>query len=814
MSSGLGPPLVRAQLLAFLAAIAACAGARDPADRSDALQLLARGPDALLEQPGILLPHEDLPGTLTWGPCEGPGWSQELHRRDDGALYLVTNQPVASLCLPATRPADRQLVLELWRPRSERPSGGAVELFLNGVRLTALELEHEPEVERVDVPSAAWALGENELELRVPRTDLEGVELWGEVALARVEYGTELRVRTDREARTAELPSGAGLRYCVALSGAAELFVEGHADGPGTLELHLGDLELASGERRFDPHWIRIPAEDGRLRARAALDGARARVVELVWTSPTGARATLERLDVEEREPHQRPPIVFVSIDTFAARHLSLHGYSRETTPELEELARHAVVFEHCVANAPWTLPSYLSVLTGLYPRSHHVALHEGSGAQLGSLDWWQVADSRWTIGEALRARGYSTGAFVDTHWLSTQWRASQGFDVYDGSAALLPFEDPGAGIRLLVEGLGKTWLAQRSPDVPFFLFLHALDAHGPYWPEPPFRDAFPASSADAREVPVGSTNLTYHTMPAWMGRTLVADPAQPLPAELPLEPIVARYDEALLKVDAYLGMLFDDLKERGLFERSVIVITGDHGESFAHDLFGHGVLWEDVLHVPLIVKLPGNEAGGARIEETVQLVDVVPTLLELAGSPLPENLHGCSLLPLIRNGERTGRPAFSEGGHVEQYALQDGGWKLIEVFPGRESGDVSLLTHPRAPRDWLDANFPELLSQPLTDALKDELRARPGYEEKLAELRALIAGPYYELYDLAHDPGETKDLSRVRPDVLERLRRVLEREKGRARAAREEARPGVRPQLSEEALRALGDLGYAAAED
>ena len=185
--------------------------------------------------------------------------------------------------------------------------------------------------------------------------------------------------------------------------------------------------------------------------------------------------------------------IVFVSIDTFAARHLSLHGYSRETTPRLEELARQAVVFEHCVANASWTLPSYLSVLTGLYPRSHHVALHEGSGAQLGSLDWWQVADNRWTIGEALRARGYATGAFVDTHWLSTQWRASQGFDVYDGTAALLPFEDPGAGIRLLVEDLGKRWLEQRSRDVPSFLFLHALDAHGPYWPEAPFRDAFPA---------------------------------------------------------------------------------------------------------------------------------------------------------------------------------------------------------------------------------------------------------------------------------------------------------------------------------
>ena len=103
-----------ARTLALLASLASCSGEGEPADRSAALQLLARGPDALLEQPGTLLPHEDLPGTLTWGPCEGPGWSQELHRREDGALYLVTNQPVASLCLPASIPAVPTLINVSW----------------------------------------------------------------------------------------------------------------------------------------------------------------------------------------------------------------------------------------------------------------------------------------------------------------------------------------------------------------------------------------------------------------------------------------------------------------------------------------------------------------------------------------------------------------------------------------------------------------------------------------------------------------------------------------------------------------------------
>ncbi len=737
------PPRVPSALAALalaLAGVSGCSRQEEPrADPAATIQLLARGPDAIFEQPGTIAPHEDLPGTATWGASEGPGWSETLHEREDGTPYRITNQPVARLRLGALEPAERELVLVVWcaDAASERP--GTLAVRLNGVDLVpALELSATPRVERIAAPGAAWAFGENELELAVPQT---GEALWDAIGLARVEYGPEVRVRTDPAARTATLPPGCGLSYCVTLSGSAELLLHGHA-GPGALEIRTGALDAASGERHLDPVALRVVVEDGSLDGRLALGGraGETRVLELVW-SGKGSSATLEQLDVVEPASLPRPPIVFVSIDTLAARHMSVYGYERATTPALEALAQDAVLFEHCVANAPWTLPSYLSVLTGLYPRAHHVAQREGELVHLDNSDWWQVAPNRWTVAEALRARGYQTGAFVDTYWLSPQWRTDQGFDVYDGRAALLSFHEPEGGIRYLVDELAREWLDARSSDVPFFLFLHALDAHGPYWPEAPFRDAFSADLPEpGTSARAGSDNQTFGAIPAWMAMTAV--PEEPFPPELQVEPIVARYDETILKVDHFLGRLVDGLRARGLYDEAVIVISADHGESFDHGVYGHGVVWEDVLHVPLIVKLPGNEAGGTRVAETVQLVDVAPTLYELAGAGLPANLHGRSLLPLAR-GQRSQRPAFSEGGHVEQYAVHDGSWKLVEVFPGRESGDVSLLTHPRVPRAWLEQNFPELVERPLSDALREELGAQAGYAAKIAELRALVPGPY-----------------------------------------------------------------------
>lgn len=793
-------------------------GAQDGAQAGPGvtIDLLGRRPDEQFHLPAEIVPEGDVPEMATWGASEGPGWSQKDFKLANGVHYRETNQARASLILPATRPVEREIELALWCTRALGSEPARVEVQLNGVVLSGpgLLLGREPGLVRVHAPQAAWRLGPNQLEL-APLHGPDG-RAWDTLALARVVYGSEARVELDVVARTARLAPSTGLRYALELARPARLTLAGRAPGGGKLCARTGELDLGTGEVRMDPEESVFEARDGLLRGQLALTrrAGAVRVLDLEWSAAEGSALELDILQAHEDASAPRPPIVFVSIDTFAAQHLSLYGYGRATTPELQRLQADAVIFDQCLANAPWTLPSYLSVMSGLYPRSHWVDLaFPKEGASPTPFDQWSLAPNRWTLAEALRARGYRTAGFVDTWWLSQQTGVGQGFDAYDGQAALAPFSDMHAGIELIVGKLLPPWFDTLGPGSPPFLFLHALDAHGPYLPEEPFRDTFLAALPEPGTwVATGSDNETYRTIPYWMGLTLVPDETVPLPEKQPVEALVARYDETLLKVDAYLGELVELLRARGLYEDCVLVVTGDHGEYFGPGAYGHGIMREAVLHVPLLVKLPHSAHGGSRVRHPVALVDVYPTLLELAGIPAaPERLHGKSLLARLgpERAPESARAHFSEGGHVEQYALTLDKWRLVEERPGSESSEASLLTHPRVPDEWLREHCPELLTLPLTRTRLSELLVRDGFREALRELRGLVAGPYYSLYDREADPGDLHDLAATQPEEVERLKGLLEIEKARSRAARKEAKAVVPPTLSPEALQALDALGY-----
>ncbi|MSR61989.1 MAG: hypothetical protein EXS08_06050 [Planctomycetes bacterium] len=798
-------------------ALAGCACREEPPPPSaaEALHLLARRPDLVVEQPAVIAPVGDIAGFGTWGVSEGPGWSQKMFTLPQGVAYRETNQATASLILPATRPVARELVLGLWCSRPVGAEPAKIDVLLNGEVLHAgLALAATPVAPlTLHAPQEFWRRGENELTLRTPLCTEPAPPTWDTLALTHVAYGPEARVTLDVAAEAARFAAGTGARYALALSSPATLSFAGAASGAGELILRLGTLNPRNGECSLDSEPApRFASEGGELRGTLQLaprSGA-LRVLELEWLAPGGAELALTRLEATESSPAPRPPIVFVSIDTFAARNLSLYGYGRATSPELERLAQDAVVFEHCLTNAPWTLPSYLSVMTGLYPRAHWLEL---DGAEVTLFDRWQLAENRLTLAEALRARGYRTGGFVDTQWLSPIFQFPQGFDVYNGDGAMASFADPTKHIQAIVRRLVPPWLDAGRANSPPFLFLHALDAHGPYLPDAPFRDSFSGALADPRTlIPAGSNNETYRTMPEWMGRTFVPDQKLPLPEELPLEDTVARYDETILKVDHYLGELFAALKRRGLYDSAVIVVTGDHGEHFGPEAYGHGVMHEDVLHVPLIVKLPGNAHGGTRVARGVSLVDLYPTLVELAGGDTRGGyLQGSSLLARLAPAAADDEPVlYSEGGHIEQYALTQGCWRLVEERPGSESSESSLLTHPRVPDEWYRLNAPELLTRPLSLELLNQLLARPGFQERIAELRQLVAGPYYALYDLCHDPEQRDDRKAAEPERMTRMGVRLEAEKQRSRSARKDADPSLlRPPLSDEARQRLHDLGY-----
>jgi len=808
---------MRFALAASFALLLTACGASEPESAPGApIRLLLRRPDATLEQPAAIVPVGDVASTATWGVSEGPGWSQTLLKRPDGIPYRITNQSRASLILPAVRPVERELVLAAWRasegahPLEVLEHGQApFEVLLNGIALLPKDWRPTPEpaLKTFHVPAEAWVLGENLLEFVTPVQDSH----WATLALASVSYGPEARVALDPRAGTARFVDGTGARYLVEPAAPATLVVAGTSSARGTLTLRTGSQERRAGERSLDAE-AHTRTLDGAFTYELELAprSGSSRLVELDWNGP-GATLELTRLDLVERTSVARPPIVLISIDTFSARHLKLFGYGRPTSPELEAFARDAVVFRRALTNAPWTLPSYLALHSGMYPRAHRVALDFQEDVVVDNFDWWQLAPNRLTLAEALRARGYRTGAFVDTFWLSPQFGFGQGFDRYDGQAALAPFSDPEKHVQRIVDELVPAWLAEGGKDAPPFLFVHALDAHGPYWPNAPHRDRFVPGLEGARTlVRAGSINQTYCTMPSWMARTVEPDESVPLPPEVGLEEVVARYDESLLKIDAYLGKLFRLLRERGLYDDALIVVTGDHGEFFGPQVYGHGVMEEAVLHVPLVVKWPRNLHAGTQEDDAVALVDVYPTLLEAAGVPLEGlELEGRSLRAALQaDGAAAERAIFSEGGHVEQYALTLGRWRLIEERPGAESGEASLLTHPSVRTEWLQQHAPELLSRPLDEPLLKELLARPGLKEAVQALRKELAGPYHRLHDLEADP--TRDVAPEHPEVVARLLPLLEEHRARARRSAESAvSTGFRPSLPDSARDALEALGY-----
>jgi len=771
------------------------------------LDLLARSADEVFEHPGTLLPDADRP----WGDFRGTGWESRLSETEAGHPYVRANQRTCSLLLPAGAPEDRRLVLRIWA--ADRPDqGGKARVRLNGIELGGIQLRRLVNEVELAAPRGAWVWGLNLLEIESETLPVRE-KTWRPLALASVSYGAERRVRRTRDTRV--LAPQTGLRYLVEPLRRNVLDLAGRANGPGSLEVLFQRVDPGSGlgeplDGGQHIEWNTAGSFERSLALPDARDGLLQ--IDLRWVSPGEAELELERARLSGETLPALPPIILLSVDTLSARHLSVYGYERATTPNLEELAQDAVVFESCVANAPWTLPSYLSLMSGLYPRSHAIGPDDEGEAPAGRLetwDTWQLAGNRWTLAEMLRGAGYATAAFVDTPWISSQYRLDQGFDVFDLSARMIPKEEPGGGIQLVTR-LATSWIDEHE-GVPFFAFLHALDPHGPYAPRPPWKGRFAAElTPETRQmVRAGGTVFSYGSLHAPL--LALQYPEGEIPAELDIAPIIAAYDEEILALDDWIGRFLAGLKERGLYDEALILVTADHGESFDHDYYGHsGTLHESIVKVPLIIKLPGNERGGTRIAETVQLTDVYPTVLDLVLGAERSYLHGRSLLGLIHGTASGPAPAFSEDGLIEQYALEHDGWKLIELLPGSRSVPDSLLTHPRAPAAWIAEHFPKVAEQPYTSELRAELEARADFEARVEELREMLREPIYELYDLSSDPGEETDLADERPDVLANLMRLLELEKARCEEARKKAGPSaVRTEISEEDLETLRKLGY-----
>ena len=371
------------------------------------------------------------------------------------------------------------------------------------------------------------------------------------------------------------------------------------------------------------------------------------------------------------------PLVVIYLVDTLRADHTTPYGYARDTTPELAKFARDSVVFDTAIAQASWTKPSVASLFTSLLPGRHRaVQLRD-------PLDPGHV-----TVAEMLQARGYATGAAIANSVIySAGVNFDQGFDFFCGLH--------GANDRpsKVVEAAGVVdsalrWLDER-PGFPSFLYAHTMDPHVPYTPPPPF-------------------DMKYEPHPA--PDHPASDPRFDYREPLDRDRFIAQYDGEIAYGDQEFGRFIRGLKERGLYDRALIFFLGDHGEEFQdHGQWLHGrSVFDELIRIPLIVKFPGQRDAGRRIAQQVQEVDVLPTILENEGLPVPVPpvIEGRPMQPVIRGGAPE-PSAVSEISHrgIVAHGMRTHADKFIQTFaPLEDDMYFDLVRDPREKVNRIDA--------------------------------------------------------------------------------------------------------------
>jgi arylsulfatase A-like enzyme len=424
--------------------------------------------------------------------------------------------------------------------------------------------------------------------------------------------------------------------------------------------------------------------------------------------------------------------LVLISIDTLRADHLSGYGYPRPTSPTIDEFARRSVTFTQAVNTGGATLPVHMSMMTSLPPTVH--GIWPGRGARL--------AAARTTLAEELRARGYATAAFTDGGWVLAKFGFGDGFDVFNEKAG---------GFRSIVPRAVK-WLDQHREE-RFFLFLHSYDVHSdyerlPYDAPPPYRDRFVGDysgpfwgcmrGACASRL-LSSLNADFDT-----GRRKPAD----VFAKRDVDYLVSLYDGGIAYADQQVGRILEKLRSLGVAEKTIVVVTSDHGEEFLeHGRLLHERNYEETARVPMIVHLPGLEAKRRRVDELVSTLDLMPTVLAALGMTPNADVRGRNLLPFL-DGVGQSPPVLIAA--LREDKLRETAWSLVvrggapqELYDlGRDPGERAnvLAAHPDVAKRMGDS-FGRLRAAELElkRALGDAPPPQEGLDESETEkLRAL----------------------------------------------------------------------------
>jgi arylsulfatase A-like enzyme/Tfp pilus assembly protein PilF len=375
-----------------------------------------------------------------------------------------------------------------------------------------------------------------------------------------------------------------------------------------------------------------------------------------------------EQIDIEHMN------IIMFTIDTLRADHLECYGYQGVETPQINRMAEEGILFQYNIVATPLTLPSHSSIMTGTYPLYHGVRDNGG----------FYLDESQTTFAEEMKNQGYATAAFVAAFVLDSKWGLDQGFDYYYDNFDLTKYKTVSLdsvqrrGDEVLTEAY--RWLGENRQQ-KFFAWIHLYDPHTPYDPPEPYKSQY------------GGKRYRL-------------------------------YDGEIAYVDQLMGEFRAYMEENGLWEKTLIILTADHGESLGeHEESAHGFfLYDSDVRVPLIVRFPGGKLAGKNITNQVRSIDIMPTVLNAVGGNIPESVQGESFLPLmLGQKEETERIAYSE-----TY------W-------------------PRYHYGWSELKF-----------------VRKGQYK-------FIDAPRPELYDVYDNPGETEDLVNQRASLAIEMKRELD---------------------------------------
>lgn len=512
------------------------------------------------------------------------------------------------------------------------------------------------------------------------------------------------------------------------------------------------------GAGSWHPASVELDAWEGQeVELSLSLAGGREGAIGL-WGSPTVYSRRPAAAAKKAGDAGKPRGVILIITDTLRGDSLEVQGYGRPTGPAMAAFAKEGVRFADAQSEVTWTKAAIPGILTSLFPNTHGV---------VGFDD--RLPASATTLAEVYRQAGYATLSLSSVFFNGRMSNLHQGFEVVHEAASL----PPGRASKTSKPYVDRLlpWLEEKR-DLPFFVLLHLYDPHYPYMPQEPY-DSLWADPALTEQQ-----QLQQQQVRAYIGDPLLRAVGMPSRSELQQAAVdpdafVGQwrgwYDGSVRGMDEEIGRLLAFLDQKGMKDDILVAMVSDHGEEFLdHDRTFHGQgLYNELTHVPMMLRLPGALPAGKVVDAPVQTIDLMPTLLELSGLETPKEAQGRSLLELIRGGQERARPVFSvkpataadaltpPPRALESYSVIFEGWKLIHNVAGRDQR------------------------------------------------------PEFELYQQKEDARNLHDVAAQHPDQVERLARLLADWRKTVEAQRLANNDKAAVALSDEELERLRSLGY-----